>query len=62
MSIKGIIMLLEMNNKRLDRKILIILDFEMGFYLPIYHCAVKTRLKDFSLIKSDVKNVKNQDS
>ena len=31
MSVKGIIMFLGMNNTRLDRKILIILDFEIGF-------------------------------
>ena len=35
MSVKGIIMFLGMNNTRLDRKILIILDFENGF-LPTY--------------------------
>ena len=35
MSVKGIIMFLVMNNTRLERKILIILDFENGF-LPIY--------------------------
>ena len=37
MSVKGIIMFLGMNNTRLERKILIILDFEMVFFLPIYH-------------------------
>ena len=39
MSIKGITMFLGMNNKRLERKILIILDFENGFlptYLPLW--------------------------
>ena len=39
MSIKGIIMFLWMNNTRLKRKILIILDFEKGFlptYLPLW--------------------------
>ena len=38
MSIKGIIMLLGIDNTRLERKILIILDFENGFlptYLPL---------------------------
>ena len=35
MSVKGIIMFLGMNNTRLVRKILIILDFENGF-LPTY--------------------------
>ena len=35
MSVKGIIMFLGMNNTRLERKILIILDFENGF-LPTY--------------------------
>ena len=35
MSVKGIIMFLGMNNTRLKRKILIILDFENGF-LPTY--------------------------
>ena len=35
MSIKGIIVFLGMNNTRLERKILIILDFENGF-LPTY--------------------------
>ena len=35
MSVKGIIMFLGMNNARLERKILIILDFENGF-LPTY--------------------------
>ena len=38
MSVKGIIRFLGMNNTRLERKILIIL--EIGFYLPIYHCAL----------------------
>ena len=33
MSIKGIIMFLGVNNKRLERKILIFLDFENGFLL-----------------------------
>ena len=40
MSKKGIIMFLGMNNTRLERKILIM---EMGFYLPIYHCASVSR-------------------
>ena len=35
MSVKGIIMFLGINNTRLERKILIILDFENGF-LPTY--------------------------
>ena len=35
MSVKGIIMFLGMNNTRLERKVLIILDFENGF-LPTY--------------------------
>ena len=38
MSVKGIIMFLGMNNTRLERKILIFLDFENGFlpsYLPL---------------------------
>ena len=35
MSVKGIIMFLGMNNTRLERKILMILDFENGF-LPTY--------------------------
>ena len=35
MSVKGIIMFLWMNNTRLERKILIILDFENGV-LPTY--------------------------
>ena len=35
MSLKGIIMFLGMNNTRLERKILLILDFENGF-LPTY--------------------------
>ena len=38
MSVKGIIMFLGMNNTRLERKIMIILDFENGFlptYLPL---------------------------
>ena len=35
MSVKGIIMFLGMNNIRLERKVLIILDFENGF-LPTY--------------------------
>ena len=35
MSVKGIIMFLGMNNTRLERKILIILDFGNGF-LPTY--------------------------
>ena len=35
MSVKGIIMFLRMNNTRLERKTLIILDFENGF-LPTY--------------------------
>ena len=40
MSVKGIIMFLGMNNTRLERKLLIILDFENGF-LPTYlpQCA-----------------------
>ena len=40
MPIKGIIMFLEMDNKRLERKLLIILDFENGFlptYLPLWN-------------------------
>ena len=40
MSVKGIIMFLGMNNTRLERKILIILDFENRFlptYLPLCH-------------------------
>ena len=44
MSVKGIIMFLGMNNTRLERKILIILDFENGFlptYLPL--CIDKKR-------------------
>ena len=39
MSVKGIIMFLGMNNTRLERKILTILDFENGFlstYLPLW--------------------------
>ena len=36
MSKKGIIMFLVMNNTRLKRKILIILDFENGFLLTYY--------------------------
>ena len=39
MSIKGIIMLPRMNNTRLKRKLLTILDFENGFlltYLPLW--------------------------
>ena len=41
MSVKGIIMFLGMKNIRLERKILIILDFENGF-LPTYlpQCVV----------------------
>ena len=40
MSVNGIIMFLGINNTRLERKILIILDVENGFYLPIYHSAM----------------------
>ena len=42
MSVKGIIMFLGMNSTRLERKILIILDFENGFlptYLPLCGCS-----------------------
>ena len=45
MSVKGIIMFLGMNNTRLERKILIILDFENGFlptYLPLWNIAYQT--------------------
>ena len=45
MSVKGIIMFLRMNNTRLERKILIILDFENGFlptYLPLCPGGVLT--------------------
>ena len=44
MSVNGIIMFLGMNNTRLERKILIILDFENGFlptYLPQYFVGKK---------------------
>ena len=34
-----------MNNTRLERKILIILDFENGFFLPIYHSGLKWKIK-----------------
>ena len=43
MSLKGIIMFLGMNNTRVERKILIILDFENGFlptYLPQCGCCL----------------------
>ena len=36
MSVKGIIMFLGMNNTRLERKILIILDFENGFFTYLF--------------------------
>ena len=42
MSVKGIIMFLGMNNTRLERKILIILDLENGF-LPTYLPQCKGR-------------------
>ena len=44
MSVKGIIMFLGMNNTRLERKILIILDFENRFlptYLPQWNVRMK---------------------
>ena len=43
MSVKGIIMFLGMNNTRLERKILIILDFENGVlptYLPMWSTSL----------------------
>ena len=45
MSVKGIIMFIGMNSTRLERKILIILDFENGF-LPTYlpQCPVRVSL------------------
>ena len=50
MSIKGIIMFLGMNNTRLERKILMILDFENRFlptYLPL--CDIR-KIKQFRII------------
>ena len=52
MSVKGIIMFLGMNNTRLERKILIILDFENGF-LPTYLPQCKVGLNVLSLVHHD---------
>ena len=56
MSVNGIIMILGMNNTRLERKILIILDFENGFlttYLPLCRSVIRAYLENlFSKINS----------
>ena len=56
MSVKGIIMFLGMNNTRLERKVLIILDFENGFlptYLPQRYCMTVLKSYVLSLLQID---------